>query len=153
MGRGLQAERRSTQTCIMQHRNERAKRIVHLLRTRAVTVNLPESSYRKLPAITKRFSTATASRDLVLCRRIHFQFLQMFGRPLKPRKDLVVWSWDWSHYGFRTAESKSAGYIKPVGKFPLLRDRLLTVRTRLAGSAPYPGTTKLTNHPASSCIR
>ncbi len=42
----------------------------------------------------------------------------MFGRQLKPRKDLVVWSWDWSHYGFRTAESKSAGYTKPVGKFP-----------------------------------
>jgi hypothetical protein len=99
---------------------QRAKRIVHLLRAVTVTMDLRESSYGRLPAIAKQFeiSAATASRDLALCRRIHFQFLQMFGRPLKPRKDLVVWSWDWSHYGFRTPESKSAGYKKPIGKFP-----------------------------------
>ena len=104
----------------MHHRRQRAKRIVHLLRRGAVSVDPQESCYGRLPAIAKQFevSAATASRDLALCRRIHFQFLQMFGRPLKPRKDLVVWSWDWSHYGFRTAESKTAGYSKPVGKFP-----------------------------------
>jgi hypothetical protein len=91
-----------------------------LLRAVAVTVDPQGSVYGRLPAIAKQFeiSAATASRDLALCRRIHFQFLQMFGRQLKPRKDLVVWSWDWSHYGFRTAESKSAGYTRPVGKFP-----------------------------------
>jgi len=58
----------------MQHREERAKRIVYLLKTLPVSADSPESSYRKLPGIAKRFSvsTATASRDLALYRRIRF---------------------------------------------------------------------------------
>jgi hypothetical protein len=104
----------------MRKREQRAKRIMRLLTGMGVTEALGESSYGRLPAIANRLgvSKATASRDLAFCRRIHFQFIQMFGRPLMPRKDRVVWSWDWSHYGFRTSESKAAGNRKPVGKFP-----------------------------------
>lgn len=102
----------------MRNRRERARRIVQLLTTLS-DVDLGESSYGRLPAIAKQFevSAATASRDFALCRRIHFQFLQMFGRRLTPGVDLVIWSWDWSHYGFRTTESTSDGHRKPVGKF------------------------------------
>ncbi|HEY3037239.1 MAG TPA: hypothetical protein VGJ66_00800 [Pyrinomonadaceae bacterium] len=63
-------------------------------------------------------SKATASRDLALARRIHGQFTRMFGRNFDPKNDRVKWTWDWSHYGFRTRESVQAGYKKPVGKFP-----------------------------------
>ncbi len=63
-------------------------------------------------------SKPTASRDLALVRRIHRQFVRMFGRPFNPERDRVVWSWNYDYYGFITAESKRAGYPKPVGRFP-----------------------------------
>jgi hypothetical protein len=57
-------------------------------------------------------------RDFALARRIHGQFAQLFGRPLNPKQDRIKWSWDWSHYGFRTKESLRSGHKKPVGNFP-----------------------------------
>jgi hypothetical protein len=63
-------------------------------------------------------SKATASRDFQLARRIHTQFGRMFGRRFEVKTDEIVWSWDWSHYGFRTLESYQAGYSKSVGHFP-----------------------------------
>jgi len=104
----------------MRRREERAERIEDLLADMSLSTALCESSYGWLPKIAQRLgvSRATVSRDLALCRRIHAQFFQMFGRPFAPRKDQIVWSWDWSHYGFRTTETKDAGYEKPVGRFP-----------------------------------
>jgi hypothetical protein len=42
----------------------------------------------------------------------------MFGRKFEAKKDQILWSWDWSYYGFRTRESYQAGYSKAVGHFP-----------------------------------
>ena len=63
-------------------------------------------------------SKPTASRDFEPVRRIHCQFLRMFGRNFDRRRDQVVWAWNWAHYGFITEESKAEGYSKPVGHFP-----------------------------------
>jgi len=81
---------------------------------------LRESAYGwlSLTAETMKRSKATASRDFALARRIHGQFGLMFGRPFNTRQDRIKWSWDWSHYGFRTPESLRSGHKKPVGSFP-----------------------------------
>ena len=42
----------------------------------------------------------------------------MFGRTLDVKKDQIVRTWDWSHYGFRTRESYQAGHLKSMGHFP-----------------------------------
>jgi hypothetical protein len=63
-------------------------------------------------------SKATASRDCALVRSLHRQFLRMFGRNFDSKRDRVVWTWNWDHYGFITHESKHAGHPKPVGHFP-----------------------------------
>ena len=63
-------------------------------------------------------SKPTASRDLALVRRIQRQFLRMFGRNFDAKRDQVVWTWNWDHYGFITWESKGTGRKKPVGHFP-----------------------------------
>jgi len=63
-------------------------------------------------------SKATASRDFALVRRLHRQFLRMFGRNFDSKRDRVVWTWNWDHYGFITPESRHAGHRKPVGHFP-----------------------------------
>ena len=63
-------------------------------------------------------SKPTASRDCALVRRIHRQFLRMFGRNFDPKRDRVVWAWNWDHYGFITAESRATGHREPMGHFP-----------------------------------
>ena len=101
-------------------RKERADRIVRLLAAIEAAPELLESSYGwlSLTAETMKRSKATASRDFQLVRRIHAQFARMFGRKFEVKKDQILWSWDWSHYGFRTQESYHAGYRKAVGNFP-----------------------------------
>jgi hypothetical protein len=101
-------------------RKERADRIVRLLAAIEAAPELLESSYGWLAvtAETMKRSTATASRDFQLVRRIHTQFRRMFGRTFEAKQDQILWSWDWSHYGFRTRESYQAGYTKAVGHFP-----------------------------------
>lgn len=101
-------------------RKERADRIVRLLAAIETAPELLESSYGWLSvtADTMKRSKATASRDFQLVRRIHNQFRRMFGRTFEAKKDQILWSWDWSHYGFRTWESYEAGYSKAVGHFP-----------------------------------
>ena len=88
-------------------RKERADRIVRLLAAIEVAPELLESSYGwlSLTAETMKRSKATASRDFQLVRRIHTQFIRMFGRRFEVKTDQILWSWDWSHYGFRTRES------------------------------------------------
>lgn len=104
----------------MRKRRERADRIVRLLAAMDTAPELRDSAYGWLTIAsqTMKMSKPTASRDFALARRIHAQFARMFGRPLTPEKDQVVWSWDWAHYGFRTPESWAAGHRKPVGHFP-----------------------------------
>ena len=104
----------------MRKRKERANRIVRMLGAMEVAPELRESAYGWLSvtAETMKKSKATASRDFAIARRIHFQFARMFGRTLELKKDQVKWSWDFSHYGFRTRESVQAGHKKPVGDFP-----------------------------------
>jgi hypothetical protein len=104
----------------MRKREERANRIVRLLAAMENAPELRESAYGwlSIAAETMKMSKATASRDFALARRIHSQFVRMFGRTLKPGEDHLIWSWDWSHYGFRTSESYRAGHRKPVGHFP-----------------------------------
>ena len=101
-------------------RKERAARILRLLAAMEAAPELLESSYGwlTLTAETMKRSKATASRDFQLARRIHAQFARMFGRRFEVKKDQILWSWDWSHYGFRTRESHDAGYSKAVGHFP-----------------------------------
>jgi hypothetical protein len=101
-------------------RKARADRIVRLLAAIEAAPELLESSYGwlSLTAETMNRSKATASRDFQLARRIHSQFGRMFGRRFEVKKDQILWSWDWSHYGFRTRESYQAGYSKAVGHFP-----------------------------------
>lgn len=101
-------------------RKERADRIVRILMAIAAAPELLESSYGwlSLTAETMKLSKATASRDFQLARRIHAQFGRMFGRRFEVKKDQILWSWDWSHYGFRTRESYQAGHTKAVGHFP-----------------------------------
>jgi len=114
-------------------RKERADRIVRLLAAIEVAPELLESSYRwlSLTAETMKRSKATASRDFQLARRIHTQFGRMFGRRFEVKKDQILWSWDWSHYGFRTRESYQAGYRKAVGHFPFDTFRLTLEQCRL----------------------
>ena len=101
-------------------RKERADRILRLLAAIEVAPELLESSYGwlSITAETMKRSKATASRDFQLARRIHTQFVRMFGRRFQVNSDQLLWSWNWSHYGFRTRESSQAGYAKPVGHFP-----------------------------------
>ena len=114
-------------------RKERADRIVRLLAAIEVAPELLESSYRwlSLTAETMKRSKATVSRDFQLARRIHSQFSRMFGRRFEVKKDQILWSWDWSHYGFRTRESYQAGYRKAVGHFPFDTFRLTLEQCRL----------------------
>src|SRR5215813_6532246 len=104
----------------MRKRRERADRIVRLLEAMDALPELRETAYGwlSLTAETMKKSKATASRDFALARRIHSQFLRMFGRTFEAKKDQVKWSWNWSHYGFRTRESVRAGHKRPVGRFP-----------------------------------
>jgi hypothetical protein len=103
-------------------REARANRIVRLLQLMETDVgaSLKENTYGWLSVISNQWkvSAATASRDLALSRQIRFQFLRMFGREFVSTKDKIKWSWDFSHYGFITTESKRAGHKKAVGKFP-----------------------------------
>src|SRR4051812_16917365 len=96
----------------MRRRVERAHRIVRLLPIFDTVPELRESSYGWLSITAKAMerSVATASRDCALVRRMRGQFLKMFGREFKPNQDLVLWTWDCSHYGFMTPESVQTGY-------------------------------------------
>lgn len=104
----------------MRMRKARADRILRVLAAMQSAPELRESAYGwlSLAAQTMKKSTATASRDFALARRVHGQFARLFGRELDPTRDQIKWSWNWSHYGFRTRESVGAGYKKPVGNFP-----------------------------------
>ncbi len=104
----------------MRKRAERANRVLGLLSVFESVPELQESSYGWLAIAAEKMgrSVPTASRDFALVRRIHVQFLRMFGREFKPGQDYILWTWDLSHYGFCTKESVQAGYRKPVGEFP-----------------------------------
>jgi hypothetical protein len=104
----------------MKNREARAGRIVRILICMDDAPDLREHCYGwlKIAAENMEKSRATASRDFALSRRIHSQFLRLFGRIFDPSRDEIIWSWDWSHYGFRTRESYQAGFKKSVGKFP-----------------------------------
>ena len=104
----------------MRKRQARADRIARLLNAFAALPELRESSYGwlSLAAEQTKTSRATASRDFALCRRMQTEFTLMFGRLFNPKTDRILWSWDWSHYGFQTSESLNAGHIKHVGHFP-----------------------------------
>src|SRR5262252_258434 len=104
----------------MRKRENRAKRIVRILTAMQSAPGLQETAYGWLSASSQAWevSKATASRDFSLVRRIHCQFLRMFGRNFDPDRDRIVWTWNWDHYGFITPESYAAGYRKPVGYFP-----------------------------------
>ncbi len=123
----------------MRKREERASRIVRILAVMDATPILREVCYGWLTIAAEKMgkSRATASRDFALCRRIHTQFVKMFGRDFTPSKDEIVWSWDWSHYGFRTPESRRARNRKPVGHFPF------STRDLVAGEEAYCGLTPL----------
>ncbi|HEY2964533.1 MAG TPA: hypothetical protein VGJ37_19090 [Pyrinomonadaceae bacterium] len=103
-------------------RNARADRMMRILGAMdsARALELRKAPYGLLPAasLAMEVSKPTASRDFALVRRIHDQFGRMFGRNFDPKRDSVVWSWNWDHYGFITPESKAEGYPKPVGHFP-----------------------------------
>jgi hypothetical protein len=106
----------------MRKRQARADRILRLLAATDSThaTELGKTAYGWI-AITSQameVSKATASRDFVLVRRVHRQFLRMFGRNFDAKRDRVVWDWNWDHYGFITWESKATGHKKPVGHFP-----------------------------------
>jgi hypothetical protein len=103
-------------------RHARADRILRVLGAMdsAGAMELRDTTYGLLgPAsLAMEVSKATASRDFALVRRIHRQFLRMFGRNFDPKRDKIFWSWDWSHYGFIAPESAKAGFPEPVGHFP-----------------------------------
>lgn len=103
-------------------RHARADRIVRMLASKdfAGAPELRKTPYGSLTRASEAFdvSKPTASRDFDLVRRIHRQFGRMFGRNFDPKRDRVVWTWNWEHYGFVTPESKAEGYPKPVGQFP-----------------------------------
>jgi hypothetical protein len=107
----------------MRKREARADRILRILTSMdsaARGLELPKTTYGLLTAasVTMQVSKPTLSRDFALVRRIHRQFLRMFGRNFDPKRDRVVWAWNWAHYGFITPESKAEGYPKRVGHFP-----------------------------------
>lgn len=104
----------------MRKRQERANRMVGLLRVFDDARELQDSSYGWLSLAAEEMgrSVATASRDFALCRRMRGQFVRMFGREIDPAQDHVMWSWDYSNYGFFTRETAIAGHRKPVGRFP-----------------------------------
>jgi hypothetical protein len=59
-------------------------------------------------------SEATASRDLALCHQLLAEFEGLFEREFSfLLGDEVVWSWDFSRYGFTTEDSEET-----VGQFP-----------------------------------
>ena len=100
---------------------------------------LQESAYGWLSIAAEKMkrSVATASRDFALVRRIHSQFLKMFGREFKPGQDFILWTWDLSHYGFCTRESYLAGYgKKPVGKFPFVTRNVIVSEEAYGGFSP-----------------
>jgi hypothetical protein len=111
-------------------RKARAERIVRVLLAMesASATELRDSAYGWLSAASQvmEISKATASRDFALVRRIHRQFIRMFGRSFDPKQDKIVWTWNWDYYGFITPESKRAGYHKPVGHFPFDTRKLET---------------------------
>lgn len=104
----------------MRMRQARADRIVRLLQVFNEVPELRETSYGWLAIAAEKMkkSRATASRDFALCRRIHNEFILLFGRLFDPKTDRIVWTWNWSHYGFQTSESWRTGHRKPVGRFP-----------------------------------
>lgn len=106
----------------MRKRKARADRMVRLLALMdsAHATELRKAAYGRI-TITSRamqLSKATASRDFALVRRIHRQFRRMFGRKFDAKRDSVVWTWNWDHYGFITPESRATGHRKAVGHFP-----------------------------------
>lgn len=107
------------------HRRKRKARTDRILRVLAAMDSaygpkLRESAHGWITIASQALevSKATASRDFALVRRIHRQFVRMFGRNFDPKIDRIVWTWNVDHYGFITPESRRAGYPKPVGHFP-----------------------------------
>src|SRR5688500_7866767 len=76
-------------------RKVRADRILRMLTSTdsaARGLELPKTRYGLLTAasVTMQVSKSTASRDFALVRRIHRQFLRMFGRSFDLKRDQVV---------------------------------------------------------------
>jgi hypothetical protein len=122
----------------MKNRKARADRVVLILRCMHDAPELRDHCYGWLEMAAKNMkkSRATASRDFALCRRIHTQFLRLFGRTFNPGRDTIGWTWDWSHYGFITQESVNAGHTKPVGRFPFDTRDVLTDEQSYCGFSP-----------------
>jgi len=103
-------------------RQARADRIMRILGSMdsAGPMALRDTTWGLVAAgsVELEVSKSTVSRDFALVRRIHRQFGRMFGRNFDPNSDKILWSWDWSHYGFIAPESAKAGYRDPVGHFP-----------------------------------
>lgn len=116
-------------------RKQRAIRILRLLALINEVEELKINSYGWLPVICEKWnvSLATASRDLTLCRQIRLQFLKMFGREFNCKRDRVIWTWDWSHYGFKTDETLRAGYTTSVGHFHFSSRQLEILEEDYAG--------------------
>ena len=105
----------------MRKRKARADRIGRLLAaTDSTNANGLRAAHGRISTTSQAMevSKATASRDVALVGRIHRQFLRMFGRNFDAKRDGVVWTWNWDHYGFITPETRNAGHRKPVGHFP-----------------------------------
>jgi len=104
----------------MRKRKDRSERIIRLLTAMQAAPVLSDSAYGWLAVASEVFGTskATTSRDFALARRINRQFVRMFGRNFDSKKDGIIWTWNWAHYGFITTESRKAGYPEPVGHFP-----------------------------------
>jgi hypothetical protein len=106
----------------MRKRQGRADRILRLLAGKDSTpaTELGKTAYGVITITSQAMevSKPTASRDCALVRRIHRQFQRMFGRNFDPKRDRVVWTWNWDHYGFITRESEATAHQKPVGHFP-----------------------------------
>jgi hypothetical protein len=118
-------------------RKARAERVKELLSDmlgvapRQVATLLRSGAYgaTRCAAGGLKVSEATASRDLALCHRLLAEFEGLFEREFSfLLGDEVIWSWDYSSYGFKEDGSK-----KVVGEFPF---SCSTARERKSRQSP-----------------
>jgi len=128
----------------MHKRQARADRIVRVLASMdfARATELRETVYGWITITSQAMevSKATASRNCALVRRIHRQFLRMFGRNFDAKRDRVVWTWKWDHYGFITPEIREQAIRSPWATSRLiLADK--KPKNLMAASITYHGKT------------